>query len=156
MANQPPNETAPAAAENRETTAPSTPAPAAPPPVAKPAKSPPAARSKAAATTRPRSTAKRSKAPAKRRRAPGADARRQASVAPAAPTTLPRATKRRAGLGVTVAELVESNARPYASAQEQLASATQGTWIAPVAELNARVITRVAAAQANLARQLLG
>ena len=56
----------------------------------------------------------------------------------------------------TVADLVESNARPYASAREQLASATRGTWIAPVAELNARAITQVAAARASLVRRLLG
>ena len=145
MANDTLNEPAPV-----ETTTPPARAPAASPSAAKPATSSPARRKKAAAKTRPRSTAKRSKA-AKRRSA--SRPQEQASIAPPAPA---RATAGRTGLGATVADLVETNARPYASAQEQLASATRGTWIAPVAELNGRAITRVAAAQADLARRLLG
>jgi hypothetical protein len=156
MANEPLNETAPAAAENRETSASPTPSSASST-AAKPAKSPPAGGEKAGAKSRPRATAKRSKTPAKRRRASGTRPLRQASIAPASlAAALPRATAGRTGLGVTIADLVERNALPYVSAQEQIASATRGTWVAPVAKLNARVITQVAAAQADLARRLLG
>ena len=147
MADQPLSKTAPAAPESREITASPTPSSAASATAAKPAKSPPAARKKAAAKPRPQSTASRSKAPAKRRSTSGARPLKPAAAAATPPTAT--------GLGVRVADLVESNARPYASAQEQIASATRGTWIAPVAKLNARVITQVAAAQADLARRLL-
>jgi hypothetical protein len=150
MANETLNETAPAVAENRETTTAS-------PAAAKSAKSAPARRKKAAAKTRSPSAAKRGKAPAKRGTASRRRPLKQASTAPVAPAAaLPRAAAGRTGLGGTVADLVESNARPFASAQEQLASATRGTWIAPVAEFNARAITQVAAAQARVARRLLG
>jgi hypothetical protein len=158
MANEPLNETAPGPAENRETTASPTPSPAASSPVAKPAKSAPAGRKKTAAKARPRSTAKRSKAPAERRSASGTRPPRQASIAVAAApaAALPRATAGRTGIGITVADLVESNARSYVSAQEQIAAAARGTWLASVAKLNARVVTQVAEAQADLARRLLG
>ena len=149
MADEPLKETAPAPAENRRTTAAPTPSSTASASAAKPAKSPPAVRKKAAAKPRAKSTAKRTRKPAARRSA----ARTRPRDAPAAPTN-PAAA--RSGLGVTVAALLESNARAYVSAHEQIASATQGTWIAPVAELNARVITQVAVAQADLARRLLG
>jgi hypothetical protein len=153
MANEPLNETAPGSAENRETT---TPSPAASSTVAKPAKAGPAGRKKAAAKARPRSTTKRSKAPAERS-ASGTRPLRQASLPVAAPAAaLPRATAGRTGIGITVADLVESNARSYVSAQEQIAAAARGTWLASVAKLNARVITQVAEAQADLARRLLG
>jgi hypothetical protein len=134
MADEPLKETAPAPAVNRRTTAAPTPSSTASATATKPAKSPPAVRKKAAAKSRAKSTAK-------------------PAIKPAAPT---RTTTAPSGLGVTVAGLLESSARPYVSAHEQIASATQGTWIAPVAELNARVITQVAVAQADLARRLLG
>jgi hypothetical protein len=149
MANETLNEKAPAAAENRE---PTTASPARSPAAATSAKSAPAGRTPAAAKTRPRPAAKRGRAPAKRATASGRRSLKQASIAPA----LERTPAERPGFGGTVADLVESTTRPYASAQEQLASATRGTWIAPVAELNARAITQVAAAQASLARRLLG
>jgi hypothetical protein len=154
MANETLTKTAPAEAENRE---PTTPSLARAPAAAKSAKSAPSGRKKAAAKTRSPSTAKRGKAPAKRGAASGRRplkqaSMKQASIAPA----LPRTPAGRTGFGGTVADFVEYSARPYASAQEQLASATRGTWIAPVAELNARAITQVAAAQASLARRLLG
>jgi hypothetical protein len=142
MANEP-NDTVPAAAENRAT-APAATAPSAT--AAKPAK----ASETPAPKARARSAPKRSKAPAGRRSASATRSPRNASPAPASPAAA-RADRR--GLGVTVADLVESNARSYVSAQEQIAS---GTWIAPIAELNARVITQVAATQADLARRLLG
>ena len=153
MADEPLKETAPAPAENRRTTAAPTPSSTASASAAKPAKPPPAVRKKAAAKPRAKSTAKRTGKPAARRSASRTRPGGQASISPAAPTNTTAAPS---GLGVTVAALLESNARPYVSAHEQIASATQGTWIAPVAELNARVITQVAAAQADLARRLLG
>ena len=149
MANETLNEKAPAAAENRE---PTTAAPARAPAAAKSAKSAPAGRKPAAAKTHPRPAGKRGTARAKRATASGRRSLKQASIAP----TLERTPAERPGFGDTVADLVESNARPYASAHEQIAAATRGTWIAPVAELNARAITQIATAQASLARRLLG
>jgi hypothetical protein len=143
------NQTPPAAGENRERTESPNPSAATPATAtaAKPAKSPPARRKKAAAKPRPRATAKASKAPATRRSASRPSPSKPKPSAPAAPA---------AGFGDTLADLVERSVRPYASAQEQIASAARGTWIAPVAQLNARVITKVASAQADLARRLLG